>query len=87
LGIEQLPAQVWRTEGMHPQGKFLREEPFKDELGEGTKLIYEKVGQNIGDLDLNQLALDRYSSFPNVVGERYIPPTMHPYLLKYFQPE
>jgi hypothetical protein len=86
LGLEQLPATVWRGQGMHPQGKFLREEPFKDEMGEGIKLIYEKVGKNIGDLDVNQLALDRYSNFADVVGERYIPPDMHPYLLKYFQP-
>jgi hypothetical protein len=86
LGLEQLPATVWRGQGMHPQGKFLREEPFKDEMGEGIKLIYEKVGKNIGDLDVNQLALDRYSNFADAVGERYIPPYMHPYLLKYFQP-
>ena len=44
------------------------------------------VGKYLGDLDVNQLALDRYSNFPNIVGERYIPPDMHPYLLKYFQP-
>ena len=44
------------------------------------------LGRNLGDLDVNQLALDRYSNFADVVGERYIPPTMHPYLLKYFQP-
>jgi hypothetical protein len=44
------------------------------------------IGRNLGDLDVNQLALDRYSNFADVVGERYVPPTMHPYLLKYFQP-
>jgi hypothetical protein len=44
------------------------------------------VGKYLGDLDLDQLALDKYSNFPNIVGERYIPPQMHPYLLKYFQP-
>jgi hypothetical protein len=78
LGLEQLPATVWRGQGMHPQGKFLREEPFKDDTGEGIKLIYEKVGQNIGDLDVNQLTVDAF-------GNPYIPPDMHPYLLKYFQ--
>ena len=53
--------------------------------GEGA-LGRPGLGRNLGDLDVNQLALDRYSNFPDVVGERYIPPTMHPYLLKYFQP-
>ena len=86
LGLEQLPATVWRQEGMVPGGSILREKPFKDETGEGIEFIYEKIGKNIGDLDLNQLALDRYSNFGNIVGERYIPPQMHPYLLKYFQP-
>jgi hypothetical protein len=78
LGLEQLPATVWRGQGMPPMGKFLREEPIKDEMGEGIKLIYEKVGQNIGDLDVNQLTVDAF-------GNPYIPPDMHPYLLKYFQ--
>ena len=45
-----------------------------------------RVGKYLGDLDVNQLALDRYSNYSNLVGERYIPPDMHPYLLKYFQP-
>jgi hypothetical protein len=53
--------------------------------GEGA-LGRPGLGRNLGDLDIKQLALDRYSNFPDVVGERYIPPTMHPYLLKYFQP-
>jgi len=48
--------------------------------------VPEGVGKYVGDLDTNQLAYDKYSSFPSLVGERYIPPTMHPYLLKYFQP-
>jgi hypothetical protein len=86
LGLEQLPATVWRAGGVPPAGKLLREEPFEDEMGRGTKYFYDFVGKNIGDLDVNQLALDRYSNFADVVGERYIPPDMHPYLLKYFQP-
>jgi hypothetical protein len=86
LGLEQLPATVWRAGGVPPAGKLLREEPFEDEMGRGTKYFYDFVGKNIGDLDVNQLALDRYSNFPSIVGERYIPPDMHPYLLKYFQP-
>jgi len=81
LGLEQLPTRVWRQEYGAP--------PFRNFAGvadDGAE-IYEPVGKQIGDLDLNQLALDRYSSFPSIVGERYIPPTMHPYLLKYFQPK
>jgi hypothetical protein len=81
LGLEQLPATVWRQEyGAPPMRNFAG-------IAEDGAEIYKPVGKRIGDLDLNQLALDRYSSFPNLVGERYIPPDMHPYLLKYFQPE
>jgi hypothetical protein len=38
------------------------------------------VGKYLGDLDVNQLTVDAF-------GDPYIPPDMHPYLLKYFQPE
>ena len=37
------------------------------------------VGKYLGDLDVNQLTV-------NAFGDPYIPPDMHPYLLKYFQP-
>lgn len=81
LGLEQLPATVWRQEyGAPPMRNFAG-------IADDGAEIYKPVGKKIGDLDVNQLALDRYSSFPSLVGERYIPPTMHPYLLKYFQPE
>ena len=75
LGLEQLPATVWRGGPYNPKvmGDIAEE--------------FTTVGRNIGPLDLNQLALDRYSNFGNIVGERYIPPDMHPYLLKYFQPK
>jgi len=43
------------------------------------------VGRNIGPLDVNQLARNQFSDFPVSVGPYYVPPTMHPYLLKYFQ--
>lgn len=75
LGLEQLPATVWRGG------------PYRPEIYGDLAEEFAEVGKNIGPLDLNQLALDRYSNFPSIVGERYIPPTMHPYLLKYFQPE
>lgn len=75
LGLEQLPATVWRGG------------PYSPELMGDIAEEFTTVGRNIGPLDLNQLALDRYSNFGNIVGERYIPPTMHPYLLKSFQPE
>lgn len=75
LGLEQLPATVWRGG------------PYSSKLTDDIAEEFSTVGKNIGDLDVNQLALDRYSNFGNIVGERYIPPTMHPYLLKYFQPE
>ena len=81
LGLEQLPATVWRQEfGAPPMRNFAG-------IADDGAEIYKPVGKNIGDLDVNQLALDRYSNFGNLVGERYIPPTMHPYLLKYFQPK
>jgi len=81
LGLEQLPATVWRQEfGAPPMRNFAG-------IADDGAEIYKPVGKNIGDLDLDQLALDRYSNFGNTVGERYIPPTMHPYLLKYFQPK
>jgi hypothetical protein len=81
LGLEQLPATVWRQEyGAPPMRNFAG-------IAEDGAEIYKPVGQRIGDLDLDQLALDRYSNFGNIVGERYIPPHMHPFLLKYFQPE
>lgn len=38
------------------------------------------VGRYLGDLDANQLTVDAF-------GDPYIPPTMHPYLLKYFRPQ
>jgi len=38
------------------------------------------VGKYLGDLDVNQLTVDAF-------GKPYIPPDMHPYLLKYFQPK
>ena len=80
LGLEQLPATVWRQEfGAPPMRNFAG-------IADDGAEIYKPVGKNIGDLDVNQLALDRYSNFPDAVGERYIPPYMHPYLLKYFQP-
>ena len=75
LGLEQLPATVWRGG------------PYRPEIIDDITKEFAEVGKNIGPLDLNQLALDRYSNYGNIVGERYIPPTMHPYLLKYFQPE
>lgn len=74
LGLEQLPATVWRGG------------PYRPEIYGDITEEFAKVGKNIGPLDLNQLALDRYSNFGNIVGERYVPPDMHPYLLKYFQP-
>jgi hypothetical protein len=43
------------------------------------------VGRNIGDLDTNQLAKNQFSDFLDSVGPYYVPPVMHPYLLKYFQ--
>jgi hypothetical protein len=81
LGLEQLPTRVWRQEyGAPPMRNFAG-------IADDGAEIYKPVGKRIGDLDLDQLALDRYSNFSNIVGERYIPPMMHPYLLKYFQPE
>lgn len=41
---------------------------------------YGDVGKRVGALDINQLTVDAF-------GNPYIPPDMHPYLLKYFQPE
>ena len=80
LGLEQLPTRVWRQEyGAPPMRNFAG-------IADDGAEIYKPVGKRIGDLDLDQLALDRYSNFSKIVGERYIPPTMHPYLLKYFQP-
>lgn len=38
-----------------------------------------RIGKRIGDLDVNQLTRDAF-------GNPYVPPTMHPFLLKYFQP-
>jgi len=81
LGLEQLPTRVWRQEyGAPPMRNFAG-------IADDGAEIYKPVGKRIGDLDLDQLALDRYSNFSNIVGERYIPPDMHPYLLKYFQPK
>lgn len=40
---------------------------------------YGDVGKRVGALDINQLTVDAF-------GNPYIPPDMHPYLLKYFQP-
>ncbi len=44
------------------------------------------VGKRVGPLDTNQLARHQFSDFPDSVGNFYVPPDMHPYLLKYFQP-
>jgi hypothetical protein len=43
------------------------------------------VGRNLGDLDTNQLARHKFPEFLDSVGPYYVPPDMHPYLLKYFQ--
>ena len=45
------------------------------------------AGRNIGKLDTNQLARDPFAEFANSVGNYYVPPTMHPYLLRYFRPD
>jgi hypothetical protein len=41
---------------------------------------YGDVGKRVGALDTSQLTVD-------ALGNPYIPPDMHPYLLKYFQPK
>jgi hypothetical protein len=74
LGLEQIPTTVWRQQGLPLKLLFARN-------ADG-----QAVGQRIGPLDTNQLRRDPFGDFPESVGERYVPPTMHPYLLKYFQP-
>jgi hypothetical protein len=44
------------------------------------------VGRNIGEMDVNQLARTQFPDFGDSVGNYYVPPEMHPFLLKYFQP-
>ena len=79
LGLEQLPTTLWRQEyGAPPMRNFAG-------IAEDGAELYKPVGRRVGDLDTDQLSYDQYSSFPSIVGDRYIPPTMHPYLLKYFQ--
>jgi len=73
LGLEQLPATVWREKGL----------PLK--LLSSVHNSGQKVGRRIGPLDTNQLKRDPYGTFPGSVGDFYVPPTMNPYLLKYFQ--
>jgi hypothetical protein len=73
LGLEQIPTTVWRQQGLP------------------LKLLFAKnadgqaVGRRIGPLDTNQLRRDPFGDFPESVGDFYVPPTMNPYLLKYFQ--
>jgi GNAT superfamily N-acetyltransferase len=73
LGLEQIPTTVWRQQGLP------------------LKLLFAKnadgqaVGRRIGPLDTNQLKRDPFGDFPESVGDFYVPPTMNPYLLKYFQ--
>jgi len=73
LGLEQLPTTVWREKGL----------PLK--LFSSVRDSGQKVGRRIGPLDTNQLKRDPYGTFPGSVGDFYVPPTMNPYLLKYFQ--
>jgi hypothetical protein len=103
LGLGQLPATVWRRPDVYhglleremiPE-QFWNRAPV--DMPPGTPDLIDigrrfakgpppQVGRPL-EIDPNQLALDRYSDYANVVGERYIPPTMHPFLFKYFQPE
>jgi hypothetical protein len=77
LGLEKLPTTLWRA-GDAP--------PMRNVLKEGAeRTVYGPVGKKVGPLDTNQLRRDPYSDFSNSVGEFYVPPTMHPLLLKYFQ--
>jgi len=89
LGLEQLPATVWRSPGVK---KHLVDSDFYGPQrslpphmrSEMPPTNYRKetpsVGRNVGGLDESQLARDAFD-------EPYIPPTMHPYLLKYFRPQ
>jgi hypothetical protein len=84
LGLEQLPATLWRSNAIPPTNKLLKEVPFEDEYGKGMKLIYSFKGQDVGPLDVRQLRRDPFGDYPSV-GNYYVPPVMNPYLLKYFQ--
>jgi len=46
-----------------------------------------RIAKYLGSLDKNQLSRDDYSRLASDIGNYYVPPDMHPYLLKYFQPE
>ena len=73
LGLEQMPTTLWRQQGL----------PLKLLFARGAD--GQSVGQRIGPLDTNQLRRDPYGDFPESVGDFYVPPTMHPNFLKYFQ--
>jgi hypothetical protein len=73
LGLEQMPTTVWRQQGLPLKLLFARN-------ADG-----QAVGRRIGPLDTNQLRRDPFGDFPESVGDFYVPPTMNPYLLKYFQ--
>jgi GNAT superfamily N-acetyltransferase len=72
LGLEKLPATVWRQEyGAPPMGKFLG----KDDRSE----IYGPVGQRL-EIDRGQLMREPWEE------ALYVPPTMHPYLFPSLRP-
>jgi hypothetical protein len=73
LGLEQMPTTLWRQQGL----------PLKLLFARGAD--GQAVGQRIGPLDTNQLRRDPFGDFPESVGDFYVPPTMHPNFLKYFQ--
>ena len=72
LGLEKLPATVWRQEyGAPPMGKLLR----KDDKSE----IYGPIGQKMS-IDKGQLMKEPWEE------ALYVPPTMHPYLFSSLRP-
>jgi hypothetical protein len=78
LGLDRVPATVTRNAGPLYNKRFLG-------MAEDGTEVNEIIGKNIGDLDTNQLRQDPLSDFADSVGPYYVPPTMHPLLLKYFQ--
>ena len=103
LGLEQLPATVWRRPGsylgllnreMIPQGLWntppAQRPPGTPDIVDINNRFARGPEPQVGrrlEIDTNQLRRDPYGDFPKTVGDYYVPPTMNPSLFKYFRPE